>query len=149
MERLTRRDIEGFPILCKDTDWNGLKERLAAYEDTGLAPEEVSGILDGCRGIGKQDWMVTLFGEPLGEWYQIAKAKEEDRLLTLPCKVGETAWRIVRRMVDVTGYRMEWELETLVEATKFSLDMLDAIGKTVFLTREEAEAALNGGQNDV
>lgn len=42
MERLTCRDKDGFPMMKKR---NGFKqggvERLAAYEDTGLEPEEV------------------------------------------------------------------------------------------------------------
>ena len=33
MERLTKRDIEGFPILAKNIDYTTLIDRLAAYED--------------------------------------------------------------------------------------------------------------------
>ena len=80
--------------------------------------------------------------EQLKEW---CEANAEGRLLILPCKVGDTVWKIVRHRVDVSGYRMEWEWETYIEAVKFSIGMFEAIGKTVFLTREEAEAALRGG----
>jgi len=33
MERMTKRDIEGFPILAKNIDYKMLLDRLAAYED--------------------------------------------------------------------------------------------------------------------
>lgn len=75
-------------------------------------------------------------------------AEEQRRLVILPCKVGDTVYRIVRHRVDVSGYRMEWEWETVVEAVPFRIGMVDAIGKTVFLSREEAEAALKGNQDE-
>lgn len=76
-------------------------------------------------------------------------AEEQGLLVRLPCKVGDTVYRIVRHRVDVSGYRMEWEWETTVEAVPFRVGMVDAIGKTIFLTREEAEAALKGETEDV
>ena len=75
-------------------------------------------------------------------------AEEQGLLIRLPCKVGDTVYQVVRRSVDVTGYRMEWEWETAVEAVKFRLGMVDSVGKTIFLTREEAEAVLRiAGKN--
>lgn len=82
--------------------------------------------------------------EQMKEWYE---ANAEGRLLILPCKVGDIVWKIVRHRVDVSGYRMEWEWETCIEAVKFSIGMFEAIGKTIFLTREEAEVALKEGAN--
>lgn len=42
MERLTYRDKDGFPMMKKRGGFKqGGVERLAAYEDTGLEPEEV------------------------------------------------------------------------------------------------------------
>ena len=42
MERLTYRDKDGFPMMKKRGGFKqGGVERLAAYEDTGLTPEEV------------------------------------------------------------------------------------------------------------
>ena len=72
-------------------------------------------------------------------------AEEQGLLVRLPCKVGDTVYRIVRHRVDVSGYRMEWEWETAVEAVKFRIGMTDLVGKTVFLTRAEAENALRKG----
>lgn len=80
--------------------------------------------------------------EQMKEW---CEANAEGRLLILPCKIGDIVWKIVRHRVDVSGYRMEWE--TCIEAVKFSIGMFEAIGKTIFLTREEAEVALKEGAN--
>ncbi len=42
MERMTYRDKDGFPMMGKRGGFKqGGVERLAAYEDTGLTPEEV------------------------------------------------------------------------------------------------------------
>lgn len=76
-------------------------------------------------------------------------AEEQGLLIRLPCKVGDTVYQVVRRSVDVTGYRMEWEWETAVEAVKFRLGMVDSVGKTIFLTREEAEAVLRIASKNV
>ncbi len=70
--------------------------------------------------------------EQLKEW---CEANAEGRLLVLPCRVGD--------VVYITGskYRAgRWE--TWVNTGKFRLSDLEKLGKSVFLTREEAEAAL-------
>lgn len=101
--------------------------RLAAYEDTGLEPEEVLTALE----------MADLFAA-LRKLNEYQEAEAEGRLLILPCKVGD--------VVYITGskYRAgRWE--TWVNTGKFRLSDLEKLGKTVFLAREEAEAALKGG----
>lgn len=73
-------------------------------------------------------------------------AEENGLLIRLPCKLGDTVYHIVSHtvLVSITGYCIEWKLETTVEPTEFCIWMVDAIGKTIFLTREEADAALKG-----
>ena len=68
---------------------------------------------------------------------ELAKADKEGRLVVLPCKVGDTVWRI------------KWTFETYpddselyIEPDAFLLQDVFNISKTVFLTREEAEKAL-------
>ena len=63
--------------------------------------------------------------------------EEQDLLLKLPCKVGDEVWRILTQHdnYDDSPYK-------IVTRTTFRLDMLDCIGKTVFLTKAEAETAL-------
>lgn len=67
--------------------------------------------------------------------YEIAE--EEGRLVVLPCKVGDIVYKIMcqRDNFDDRPYR-------IITSVNFRLDMADDIGKTVFLTREEAEKAL-------
>lgn len=64
-------------------------------------------------------------------------AEEQGRLVILPCKVGETVWRV---NFDKRRKR--------IEEIRFDVNLYNAFGKTVFFLREEAEAALKGGQND-
>ena len=82
----------------------------------------------------------------------------------LPCKVGDTVWcitdngKIVERIARTFKYLAELGME--IEATKWECDKRwrmqlktsiihsDDIGKTVFLTREEAEQALRERENN-
>lgn len=105
---------------CPSIEKEGLK-KLAAYEDTGLTPEEI-----------KEDMPnVRLIEEKLAR-YEDAEA--DGRLIVLPCKVGDVLWQ--RGAAKGTIGRFEapdvhWIIEHIKE-----------FGKTVFLSREEAEAAL-------
>jgi hypothetical protein len=86
-------------------------------------------------------------------------AEAEGRLVVLPCKVGDTVYEVQRirkrvqplEIISVYIGRIGelffyWELKDgvgIYQNTKgFGASQL---GKTVFLTREEAEAALEGG----
>ncbi len=59
--------------------------------------------------------------------------EEQNRLLKLPCEIGQRVYMIYQ----FCG-KGAWE----IEEHKIRLEDLRNIGKTVFLTREEAEAAL-------
>lgn len=61
-----------------------------------------------------------------------------------PVKVGDTVYRVCKRKYDVDGYGMQWFEDWGIVANAFHLRMLNEIGKTVFLTKEEAEAKLKG-----
>lgn len=74
-------------------------------------------------------------------------AEEQGLLVRLPCKIGSTLY-VLRG--DVSN---GWETlkPTHIETVKFTLGCLDKdlnLYPCYYLTREEAEAALNGGQND-
>lgn len=62
---------------------------------------------------------------------------EQGKLLKLPCAVGNTVW-------CVHMYSGGGRIPNFGEIfeSKFSVRMYDDFGKTVFLTKEEAEAAL-------
>lgn len=67
-----------------------------------------------------------------------AKAEAEGRLIMLPCKVGTKVFWIANDD--------EFRDYYYIESSDFRLNMLPDFGKIVFLTREEAEAALKEAQ---
>lgn len=108
-------------------------ERLKAYEDLGLEPEEYKRALS-------VDIMVRVAAGALGvaaeRLRELAEADKAGRLVVLPCKVADTVYRL--QYVEESPGRF------IVDAMpiKFALIWLNEFGKTVFLTREEAENAL-------
>lgn len=68
--------------------------------------------------------------------------EEQDRLIKLPCKVGDTVYEIT----GATKRGYDWKYLTYEKAyvfkTIFTLEKLDYIGKRFFRTKEEAEAKL-------
>lgn len=90
MERLTERLRTGEVLMASDyeekyteQEWICvLQDRLAAYEDTGLTPEEVAALV--------KDWsdLCTIVGECGGidRMRELAEADKDGRLVVLPCK---------------------------------------------------------------
>jgi hypothetical protein len=191
MERLTKRDTDGQAMMdcekCK-ADWTGkhgkpmvdctalycrnrLKDRLAAYEETELTPEEVLSM--------KFEWCAMMDAlNSIGGGYtrlrELAEADRDGRLVMPPCKVGDTVWaasgKIIKCEIDEMYLCDSGGIEFLVS---FNCDGADCkrcpfnnwtqdcsgecycdceygngsfkdsdIGKTIFLTSEEAKAAL-------
>lgn len=168
MKRLTERDEYGnadivalsevMPELYAELSFletNALTDalnRLAAYEDTGLdpdgfkklaaykdldaEPEEIADVLAFCKRNGLKNLVGLL------------NAIATDRVIVLPCKVGDTVYAIrhtpwagkfVRELTAlvVGACIRDHQTEIVITTTKD-----DVYGKTVFLTREEAEEAL-------
>ena len=117
-------------------------ERLAAYEDTGLTPEQCENVKVIIESAFSDD---TSKAERIRE---LLKADKEGRLVVLPCRQGDELWtygnfpqgREVYRFTvsDVSTLNGRTVLNTLGLGTIRPED----IGKTVFLSREEAEKAL-------
>lgn len=84
-------------------------------------------------------------GEVIDRLAVYENAEELGSLVYLPCKIGDTVYCVNKHLVDVSDSRMEWQ--TCIEAKKFSVCLADEIGKTVFLTRKEAESALKAKQD--
>ena len=103
MERLTKRDTDGQAMMdcekCK-ADWTGkhgepmvdcaalycrnrLKDRLAAYEDTGLTPEEVNDAVVGAKLMAKAK-VVSAFGVAAERLRELAEADKAGRVVVLP-----------------------------------------------------------------
>lgn len=113
-------------------------ERLKAYEDSKLSPEDAAN-LHAILRIGD--------GMTLMRLRELAVADQEGRVVVLPCKRGDELWTYCNHPVkrvysftvsDVSTLNGRTVLNTLGLGTIRPED----IGKTVFLTREEAEKAL-------
>lgn len=111
-----------------------LYSRLARYEDLGLLPEEIDELLYSTTGP---------LHRKLGLWID---ADKTSNLRILPCKPGDMVWRICgqRGKKHVAQRRVESIEYTVSGEIWIHSTACDVFGKTVFLTREEAEAALKG-----
>ena len=118
-------------------------EHLAAYEDTGLTPEEVSALV--------KDWSdrCTIVGECSGidRMRELAEADKDGRVVVLPCRQEDELWTYCNHPVkrvysftvsDVSTLNGRTVLNTLGLGTIRPED----VGKTVFRTSEDAEKAL-------
>lgn len=154
MERLTYFDNGKWRLKISDTEYSGnAVDRLAAYEDTGLEPEEID-ILKKYH-----DFNTLEDANASKRLCELAEADRDGRCVVLPVEVGESLW-----IHDRDGKPREMELDppdirchckeednlcmalcsaknTGVCAKRLFNDGSD-IGKTVFLTREAAEEAL-------
>ena len=138
MERLTQRLRTGEVLMASEyeeqyteQEWiSVLQDRLAAYEDTRLEPEEI-----------------TAMQRTLDEYHKVAdpllRAQADGRLVVLPCQVG-TATYYIRYPIAVYPDESEPEIKRGI----FTLCDLDRVGHSVFLTREEAEKALEAMKDE-
>ena len=113
--------------------------RLSAYEDSGLEPEDVRRL--------QKDWtslIITI--DEMGcmpHLRELYEAEKEGQLVVLPCKAGDTVYQIDAERV------YESEVKRIIfDCNDIAFDER-AIGVSIFLTREEAEAALaqEGGKD--
>ena len=168
MERLTRwnEQTEQAELVEYDTEeWKDFKStlydldehfvstamnQLAIYEDTGLEPHQIDAICDQLNAL-------------VDEVLEYKTAEEQGLLLRLLCKVGDTVFHRKEYAATFTGIR-EYQITNIMisqnkkgEWTKKYRAMMlldgktidcpinfafDDIGKTVFLTKAEAEKAL-------
>lgn len=160
MERLTKRDADGQAMMdcqkCK-ADWTGkhgkpmadctalycrnrLLDRLAEHEDTGLSPEKVSWMKEVVEATFDNDT------SRIERAHNLHVADKEGRVVVLPCKVGDKLYRVFageifeHRVGSMKYFAIQgrWDIETY----PFCPCVESSIGKTVFLSREEAEKAL-------
>lgn len=114
--------------------------RIAADEDTGLEPEKI---------VLLKNIVDDAFSDKPGfteHIRELLRAEKDGRLVVLPCKVGDTIYR----RGDPIKKIYEWQIayvEVYEDETVFVDDsdntFVEAdIGKTVFLTREAADKAL-------
>lgn len=123
--------------------------QCAAYEDTGMTPEAFQSYV-----VFLQDLIENQkASEALDRFRQLAKADRDGRLVMPPCKPGDTVYEVTSRKT-ISEYRVkairvelfctfiEWDIVAgFVDKSIFGVPV-DEIGKTVFLTSEEAKRAL-------
>lgn len=165
MERLTKRsknggvyfpeELVGVTLTPDNATIHRLLWRLAAYEDVGLEPAEVISMQGEWRAM-----MAALnsIGGGYGRLRELAEADKDERVVVLPCKPGDTVYSIfgaeviektVGRVI-INGYTtpriwVDLDCSFLSSVTK-RWDL--GIGKDFFLTREEAEKALEAMKDD-
>lgn len=81
-------------------------------------------------------WAMADLRETLKEYED---AEEQGRLLKLPCAVGDTVYAL---RIDNSAYMMSNKKAWEIVEERFEIRQFDSIGKTVFLTRQEAERKL-------
>lgn len=63
-------------------------------------------------------------------------------VIILPCKVGDTVYKVCYDRYPTDDYHMQWAYCWEIQTAPFRISMFDAIGERIFLTKEEAEKAL-------
>lgn len=159
MERLTEYEVVGGHVHAVPTgDVDQAMMRLAAYEDTGLEPERCA---EFARADAEGRYIVMRDAEQEGvaRLRELAEADKDGRLVVLPCKVGEKLWVIGRDNVPREMALEAPDIRTVcTDEDNLCMSTCNrkpdgfcayrlrndgtSIGKTVFLTREEAEKAL-------
>lgn len=129
-----------------------MAERLAAYEDTGLTPEE-------CGEYKKFEDEVVASEKTFGRLVELLHADKAGRCVVLPCKVGDTIYthdrvlgtdhavhdEICTRKIKGYGGNAMNKVWLIASGNYYDFSVFPSeFGKTVFLTREEAERAMEG-----
>lgn len=123
-------------------------ERLKAYEDTGLEPEAIKTVKLALAAKHMVD-LETLNNTPISRLVELAEADKDGRVIILPCKVGHRVFALL----DTDKHISECEVKQIGLGNEIGFVGLEPIGargreygvalngfgKTVFLTREEAE----------
>ena len=154
MERLTQRLRTGEVLMASEyeekyteQEWiSVLQDRLAAYEDTRLTPEEVDKLT--------KDWtdLCTIVGEcgGISRVRELAEADKNGRVVVLPCKPDAIYWERSGSILAQSRFEGLHVCEdgTIKYAGSGMEICAEDIGKTVFLAHEEAKKALEATENE-
>ena len=120
--------------------------RLAAYEDTGLTSQEVISMHGEWRAMMS---VLNSIGGGYTRLRELAKADKEGRVVVLPCKVGDVVYGFYgeKTILPMVAKWIETDTDGWCIAAQYvpmapRFYRFSDFGKTVFLTREEAEKAL-------
>lgn len=145
MNRVTNRDEHGRAWVNQGWTHSGVFNRLAAYEDTGLEPEEIKNSLTDAVDLAK-------VAMALRKLRNYEDAERTGRLVVLPCKVGDTVYicsdvrgirseKVRTFFIGHPSYRVEDKGLQMIRTETCDIPFSE-FGKKAFLTREEAVRAL-------
>ena len=122
-----------------------LREKQRWIQVTERMPEEI-------KAPFTEDTMINLEAQALGVEHsrlrELAEADKDGRCVVLQCKVGDTVWRIIRdgephiTRDEVRDMYFADDMTPCVELVGGRVTFTEKFGKTVFLSRAEAERAL-------
>lgn len=121
--------------------------RLKAYEDTGLEPEAVETVKLALCAKHMVD-LETLNNTPISRLVELSEADKDERVVVLPCKVGDTVWfktykNNARDCIGVQPHEVTRISASIIvpgEIVDIGIPV-DQIGVRVFLSETEAVAA--------
>lgn len=163
MNRLTKKNGALFGVYGKINQWipeseevgriaNEALEKLSAYEDTGLEPEQIRQLNDAFTNVQKK------LAKAFDDLFEYKDLEEQGLLIKLPCKVGNMVFCVVENEIVeyIVSYFKINEKTYQIYFTNGSCytcwdKNFDSDMKGIFLTREEAEKALeeSEAQNDL
>ena len=97
-----------------------------------------------CNGLGASSKcdnceITTSVCEKLGKYEDL---EEQGRLVKLPCKVGDTVYKVNKASRKVTQHKVREVEDEQVVFENYDYCSFNRFGKTVFLTKSEAEEKL-------
>lgn len=125
--------------------------RLAAYENTGLEPEEISKIREDVEN-GYLKSTARRYGVSVDRLRELAEADRDGRCVVLPCKVEDDVYiNILGRTLPFTVISISQMSSTPTFKAQHGIRLVyifkaDDVGETVFMTRADAGAALRREQ---
>lgn len=104
------------------------------FTDGGAYCEEIIDV--GIKGVNYP----TYVGRAVDKLAEYEDLEEQGKLIALPCAVGDTVYCIMTSIKRTNP---------MIFSQKFDYSMIECFGKSVFLTKEQAEEALKGsGENE-
>lgn len=76
---------------------------------------------------------------PVERLQELAKAEKDRRLVVLPCKVGESVYKVTRSYNNIVGEIDKYKMDCVEKI----IENISYIGKNIFLTFMEAAQSLN------
>lgn len=95
-----------------------------------------------CIGCISEDCDCGIVEDMVKKLAEYEDLEEQGRLVKLPCKVGDTVYKVDKASRKVTQHKVREVEDEQVVFENYDYRSFNCFGKTLFLTREEAEAKL-------